>query len=111
MKKEIEYIELYYTFDCGTDYEYRQYDGTDFVYKIDIEDAKYDILKAEIKKIETFDGNIYDVIDLFDNMFLWDTVIDEDAIEWLKDKYKWEAMEWFKDEHYIETEEDYEDRL
>ena len=52
MKKEIEYIELNYTFDCETDYEYRQYDGTDFIYKIDIEDAKYDILKPEIKKLE-----------------------------------------------------------
>ena len=108
MKKEIKYIELEYTFDCGTDYEYRQYDGTDFVYKIDEEDAKYDILKAELKKIETFDGNIFDVIELFDNMYLWDTVIDEDTIEWLKDKYKYEAMAWFMEENMIEEECDEE---
>lgn len=105
MKEEIEYIELNYTFDCETDYEYRRYDGTNFIYKIDIEDAKYDILRPEIEKLN-LDVNTFDLIDLFDNMYLWDVLIDDDCIEWLKDKYKWEAMEWFKDEHLIEEEEE-----
>ena len=96
MKKEINYIELKYTFDCEYDYEYRKYDGTEFVYKIDEEDAKYDILKAEIKKLE-LDWNTYDLIDLFDNMCLWDVIFDEDTMEWLKEKYESEAMEWFKE--------------
>ena len=99
-------MKLNYIFDCDTDYEYRKYDGTEFVYELDDEDAKYDILKSEIKKIETFDGNIYDVIELFDNMCLWDTVFDEDTIEWLKDKYEYEAMEWFKENHLIEEGEE-----
>lgn len=105
MKKEINYIKLKYIYDCGTDYEYRKYDGTEFIYKIDEEDAKYDIIKSETKKIEGFDGNVFDIIEIFNNMCLWDTVIDEDAIEWLKDKYEYEAMDWFKDEYLIEEEE------
>lgn len=106
MKKEIKYIELEYTFDCGCDYDYREFDGTDFVYKIDEDDAKYDILKPEIKKLE-LDVNPFDLIDLFDNMYLWEYIFDdEDTIEWLKEKYESDAMAWFKEENFIQTEED-----
>lgn len=89
-------IKLEYEFDSGTDYEYIKYDGTQFVYELDEEDAKYDILKSEIKKLE-LDINPFDLIDLFDDMCLWENIFDEDTIEWLKDKYKYEAMSWFKD--------------
>lgn len=106
MKKEINYIDLKYTFDCGTDYAYREYDYTDFIYKIDEEDAKYDIIKYEIKRLEQ-DWNPYDIIELFDNMYLWEHIWDdEDTIEWLKDKYESDAMAWFKEQHLIEEEEE-----
>ena len=108
MKKEINYIELKYTFDCGCDYEYRDYDYVDFIYKIDEEDAKYDILKLEVERMGNF-CSVHDLIELFDNMCLWENILDdEDTIEWLTDKYEDEAMEWFKEEHYIESKEDYE---
>lgn len=97
-------MKFNYIFDCGTDYEYRRYDGTEFVYELDDEDAKYLILKSEIKKLE-LDINPYDLIDLFDSMYLWDYIFDEDTIEWLKGMYKWEAMSWFKDNHLIEEGE------
>lgn len=100
MKKEIKYIELEYTFDCDTDYEYREYDGIEFVYKIDEEDAKYAIAKSEIKKLE-LDVNPFDLIEIFDDMLLWDTLINDDTIEWLKGENRYEAMEWFKEEHLI----------
>jgi hypothetical protein len=105
MKKETNYIKLKYEFDSDYDDKYRKYDGEDFVYKIDEEDAKYDILKPEIKKLE-LDWNIYDLIDLFNNMCLWDVIFDEDTIEWLKDKYESDAMAWFKEQHLIEEEEE-----
>ena len=98
-------IKLKYTFDCGCDYEYRKYDGTDFVYKIDIEDAKYDILTPEIEKMGNF-CSVFDLIELFDNMCLWENIFDEDCNEWLKEKYESEAMEWFKEQHLIEEEEE-----
>lgn len=97
-------MKFNYIFDCGADYDYREFDGTDFIYKIDEEDAKYDILKSEIKKLN-LDWNTYDLIELFDEMYLWEYIFDDkDTIEWLKDKYKWQAMEWFKEEHLIEEE-------
>lgn len=105
MKKETNYIKLKYTFDCGTDSTYRDYDYTDFVYKIDEEDAKYDILKDEIKKLG-IDWNTYDLIELFDNMCLWEHIFNEDTIEWLKEKYESDAMDWFKEQHLIEEEEE-----
>ena len=105
MKKETNCIKLKYEFDSDYDDRYRKYDGEEFVYKIDEEDVKYDILKPEIKKLE-LDWNIYDLIDIFDNMCLWDVIFDEDTIEWLKDKYESDAMTWFKEQHLIEEEEE-----
>ena len=98
MKKEIEYIELQYEFDCGLNFEYRQFDGEKFVYKIDIEDVKYDIVKSEIKKLE-LDINPYDLIDIFDDMCLWDGLIDLDEIKY---DYENDAMAWFMEENMIE---------
>ena len=83
------------------------FNGVDYTYILDDEYAKYDILKPEIKKLE-LDWNTYDLIELFDNMCLWDHIFNEDTIEWLKDKYKWEAREKFEEENHVETEEDYE---
>lgn len=98
MKKETKYIKIEYEFDCGLNFEYRKFDGEKFVYKIDIEDVKYDIIKSEIKKLE-LDLNTYDVIDIFDDMLLWNGLINEEEI---KNRYKADAMEWFMEENMIE---------
>jgi hypothetical protein len=99
-----ETLKLKYEFDCGCDYEYRDFDGEEFIYEVDIEDIKYDIIKSEIKKLE-LDINTFDVIEILDSLLLWDNLIDEDEA-WYD--YKREAMAWFKDEHPIESKEDYE---
>lgn len=103
MKKETKTLKLIYEFNCGLngiDYEYRQYDGELFIYEKDIEDIKYDIIKSEIKKLE-LELNPYDVIDIFDDMLLWDDLID---IEEIKQEYKNDAMQWFRENHSVEED-------
>ena len=97
-------MKLKYEFDCGADYEYIDYEGTEFIYEVDDDDIKYDIVKSEIKKLE-MDINPFDLIDIFNDMLLWDNLIDEDEI---KSEYKNAAMSWFKDNHKEEDHEAYE---
>ncbi len=84
------------------------FNDVDYTYILDDEDAKYDILKDEIKKLE-LDWNTYDLIELFDNMCLWDNILEnEDTIEWLKDKYRSEARAQYEDDNKGFTKDDYE---
>lgn len=105
-KKEINYLELHYDFDSEyIDDRYRKYDGTPFIYKIDEENAKYDIVYDEVKR-EEMEINVLDVVAIMDNLYCWDELLnDENIIDWLKEQYINEAMHWFAEENYIEEEE------
>lgn len=96
-------LAIKYEFECclnGVDYEYIKYDGQEFIYEIDVEDIKYDIVKSEIKKLE-LELNPYDVIDIFNDMLLWDGLID---IEEIREEYKHDAMQWFRENHSVEED-------
>ena len=98
------------TFEFDSDYvddKYSCYNGIEFVYEIDDEDIKYDLVACECKR-EEIEINKLDVITIMDNLYCWDSILEnEDTIDFIREKYMSEAMNWYADEHYIMSEEDY----
>lgn len=98
-------VKLGYVFDSDfgkeSDFlenEWDRYDGDDFVYELDKEDAKRTIVKIYLKNSK-LDLDIEDVVELLDEMDYngdidWNKIIDRSS-DWLKDYYLKEAMDWF----------------
>ena len=106
-------IKLDYVFD--SDYApndlYDDYDGDDFDFEIDIDEAKEVIVDSYIKVIDAKDIKNNYFIELLDELeyeelINWDSIIKKNN-DVLKDHFKKEAMEWFIENNYIMTREDY----
>jgi hypothetical protein len=107
-------MKLYYEFD--SDYvedKYYVYDGREFEYEIDDQDAKDFIAECYKNELdETWSGfntilSLLDQLD-YEDWLNWGDLFEHFRDE-LTDKYIGDAMQWYADEHYIMTKQDYED--
>lgn len=107
-------MKLYYEFD--SDYvedKYYVYDGREFEYEIDDQDAKDFIAELYKSEIDTDWSGFMVILDLLDQLdneswINWYELFEHFRDE-LTDKYIGDAMQWYADEHYIMTKQDYED--
>ena len=83
----------------GDDKKLRELTGEEFDYYIEDEDIKYDIVKNIIDRKQLINVNPYDVIDVMDELYCFDSILeDEDTIDYYKRKYEPEAFDWFESE-------------
>lgn len=113
MNIEKKKYKLYYAFNCRytTKSEYFKYDGDEFPYSIDYDEAKNVIMENYVDIIKVDRSNIEDFIKLVEELdgeelITWEKIfeINKDVLE---EYFEHEAMEWFMENHYVETKEDY----
>lgn len=106
-------IKLYYRFDsrCTVKSEYFKYDGDEFCFPIDIDEAKNVIMENYVDIINVNRSNIEDFIKLIEELdgeeiISWEKIFESNK-DFLEEYFEHEAMEWFMENHYVETKEDY----
>lgn len=113
-KEEKKTIVLDYEFDSWYDEDYEEYDGDEFEYEIDIDEAKEIIVESYIDLVSGDKKNIVEFVKILnelhdEELIEWENIFDKDENqEYLKDHFKKDAMEWFVEQNYIMTKEDYE---
>lgn len=113
-KEEKKTIVLDYEFDSWYDEDYEEYDGEEFEYEVDIDEAKEFIVESYIDLVSGNKKNIVEFVKILnelhdEELIEWENIFDKDENqEYLKDHFEKEAMEWFIDEHHIVTKEEYE---
>lgn len=73
------------------------FEGIEFIFELDNEDAKWEVVNRATKKLE-MDINRLDVVDILDELDVWETIFDTNTINWLTNKYKDEARNKFEEE-------------
>ena len=111
-KSETMILEYVFDSDYAPNDLYDEYDGDDFEYEIDVDEAKELIVDSYIELIggkTAYDTDFIKILDELDDeeLISWQKVI-ELNIECLEDHFKKDAMEWFVEQNYIMTKEDYE---
>ena len=111
-KSETMILEYVFDSDYAPNEYYNEYDGDDFDYEIDVDEAKELIVDSYIELIggkTVYDSDFIKILDELDDeeLISWQKVI-ELNIECLEDHFKKDAMKWFVEQNYIMTEEDYE---
>lgn len=112
--KENKKIKLYYRFDSRwtVKSEYFKYDGDEFCFPIDIDEAKNAIMENYVDIINVNRSNIEDFIKLIEELdgeelISWEKIFESNK-DVLEEYFEHEAMEYFMENHHVETKEDYE---
>ena len=111
--KNKDKIKLYYRFDSRwtVKSEYFKYDGDEFCFPIDIDEAKNAIMENYVDIINVNRSNIEDFIKLIEELdgeelISWEKIFESNK-DVLEEYFEHEAMEWFMENHHVETKEDY----
>lgn len=114
MNIEKKKYKLYYAFNCRytNKCEYFKYDGDEFCFPIDIDEAKNAIMENYVDIINVNRSNIEDFIKLVEELdgeelITWEKIFESNK-DVLEEYFEHEAMEYFMDNHGVETKEDYE---
>ena len=114
-KKGNNKVRLWYEFesDYVDEEEYSQYDGDEFHYDIDYDDAKDQVAYGLSKIIES--NHYLDILDALneldgEELFDWNLAIEKWEDE-LLDWWKTDAMDYFVENHHIFNQDDYNDLM
>lgn len=114
----MEKIKIWYEFDSDyAEEKYAKFEGREFEYEIELEDAKDTLIWDYLKR----SGNdhisttpIIEVINMMDNegIINWMSIIyDEDNMCILEEYYKYDAMKKFTEDNYFMTKEEYKSEM